>query len=333
MTIFKAVRLSIWGIIFASGITVAGIYLALSQTILTTNGLQKIAADSQIASSIRKDIITPKVLQATQSYEYTALLDDTTVTDAINETFTDAVLAKKIEPAITSLHDWLDSKVPAITFSLSTSDLTASFSQTLAKKVIKNYQAAPTCTIQNTRAEALAGECRSPFITDESLTTEIQQSIETNASIREISTITPDMITIPAGEGPRASDLPTYLNIFYAISIVAAGIAAIVGLWLLLKHRLNGIITLGGSTLAASGFLFIALIVISRTAEAATGGQQMQEIIASAIEMIEASVHAKIIILAIVGAVLILIGIVTKIVITRYRKSNSSMHLSSEHDN
>ncbi|RYX79445.1 hypothetical protein EON76_01865 [bacterium] len=331
MTIFTAVRLSIWSIIFACGVVVTSFYIVVAQNVLSREGLNTIATDSEIARTIRTETILPKALQAAQSYEYTALIDDTVVTDTVNETFTDDVLIKKIEPAITSLHDWLDSKEPAITFSLSTADLTTKFSQTLAKKIVEKYQAAPLCTLQNTRAEALAGECRSPFITEASLTDDMQQTIASHPSIQEISTITQDTLVASLPTTPGASDLPTYLNIFYAASIVAAGIAAIVGLWLLLKHRLNGIITLGGGALLASGALLAGLAVVERTSQTLTNDQQAQKIIAVAVEMIGSSLHAVSIAYALIGIALIIIGMTAKLSIARYRRSHRSLHMSSEH--
>lgn len=331
MTIFKAIRLSIWSIIFASGVTVVSFYLVISQNLLSIDGLNKIAANSQITNTIRNDTILPKALQAAQSYEYTALIDDSVVTNAVNETFTDEALTKKIEPAITSLHDWLDSKEPAIAFSLSTADLTTKFSQTLAKKIVEKYQAAPLCTLQSTRAEALAGECRSPFITETSLADDVQQTITSNPSIQEISTITPSTVTVSSTTKSAADDLPTYLNIFYAASIVAAGIAAIVSLWLLLKHRLNGIIALGGGALLTGGLLFVGLAVIQRSMQTLTTDQQFQNIAATVMEVMTAAIHTMIIIYITIGVALIVIGVVAKLGIARYRRSHRSLHLSLEH--
>ncbi|OGL22578.1 hypothetical protein A2707_04650 [Candidatus Saccharibacteria bacterium RIFCSPHIGHO2_01_FULL_45_15] len=330
MTIFKAIRLAVWSTIFAAAIATAGIYLAVAQTLLTTDGLNKIITESQAANTIRTDTILPKVLQGTQSSEYVTLLDDKTVTAAVNETFTTDKITSKLEPAVTSFHNWLDSKEPSITFSISTTDLTDEFARTLSQKVVEKYKAAPTCTFQNTRAEALAGECRSQFVTDESLASTIQQIIKSDASIKEITTITPDSLAVPTTIKSIADDLPTYLNMFYALSIIAAGIAVLVGAWLLLKHRLNGFVALGGGALLAGVTLLVATGAGIRRLEAISDDAQTQQVIRAMTTMLSTHIRTEVLILVGSGVVLIIIGIVGKILMRRYAGSHQSLHLSSE---
>lgn len=331
MTIFKAVRLGIWSLLFAVAITTVGSYLAISQSVLTTEGLNKIVTKSQVADTIRTGTILPKVLEATQSSEYATLLTDKTVTAAVNETFTTAELTRKLEPAVTSFHDWLDSKEPSISFSISTADLTEEFAATLSKKAVESYKVVPTCSVQNTRTQALAGQCRSPFITESSLADAVQQAIKSNSSIEETAAITPNSIVIPATIKSIGGDLPTYLNIFYALSIIAAGVALLIGLWLLLKHRLNGFIALGASGLLASGFLFTVATIGSRSAETLSNDAQAQRVAHVAAELVTASIHTQIFVLVMAGIALIIIGAAAKLFIARYHRSHGSLHLSSDH--
>lgn len=328
MNIFKGIRLGIWSIILAACIVIGGLYLAVSQTFLTTKSLNTIVADSKLSETVRSEVLLPKVLQTTRASDYAILLDDKTVTTAFNEAVSTDVLNKKLEPAVDSLQKWLNSKEPTVDFSISMADLDDNFAKKLSTKVNEKYSSLPSCTLRNTLADAESGVCRSSLVTKEALSQKINDIITLDSSLQENTTITPESIQLSTALQRTGSDLPTYLNMFYAASIIAAGIAVFISLWLLLKHRLSGIIAFGGASVLSSIALFVIAVVGTSQAGAISTDPQVLQVARAGSSTFEAALQQQVTILLGVGILLVIVGIVAKILLRRHAKPKQSLHLS-----
>ena len=329
MNIFKVVRLSIWSLVLAVGIVVAATYFAVSQTFLSTASLNRILEKSQLADTIRTEILLPKVLQNTRGSDFASLLDDKTVTQALNTTVSTSVLNKKLEPAVDSLQKWLNSQEPTIAFSIDMSDLSTKFADELSGKIDEKVAALPRCNLRNTLAEAEAGICRSSLVTTESLTKKINEVIKSDAALENNTKITPDSIKLSPSIQQKGSDLPTYLNIFYAVAIVAAGVALFITLWLLYKHRLAGIISIGASLVVAGVGLFVISVIGTQMIGTFSTDPQVQQIARAGSNALEATLQQTAIPLLIVGIILILLGTLAKVLVNRRSHPKQSLHLSS----
>ncbi len=330
MNIFKGIRLGIWSIILTACIVIGGLYLAVSQTFLTTKSLTTIVADSKLAETVRSEVLLPKVLQTTRASDYAALLDDKTVTTAFNEAVSTEVLNKKLEPAVDSLQKWLNSKEPTVDFSISMSDLSDSFAEKLASRVNDKYASIPRCTLRSTLADAENGVCSSSLVTKEALAQKINDMIKRDTSLQSSTTITPDSIQLSGSLQRIGSDLPTYLNMFYAGSIIAAGIAALVSLWLLLKHRLSGVIAFGSAGILSGLFLYIVSVIGTQRAGLVSSDPQILQIARAGSSAIEAALQQQAIILLSSGLALVIIGVVAKVLINRHSTPKQSLHLSDQ---
>lgn len=330
MNIFAIFRRSIWGIILAVSIVTSCMYLAVAQTFLTTDGLTSIVNKSQLAETVKNDILLPRVLQNTRGSNYSTLLDDTTVTTAFNETVTVDALNKKMTPAINSIQQWLNSKQPDISFSISMSDLSDKFAASLSDKVNKKIANLPLCTSKNTLAEIESGGCRVPYLTQAAFTEKINEAIKRDTALKDNSTLTVEDMHMSADSMHLDASLPDYLNLFYATSLVTAGIAFLVSLWLLAKHRLAGIVTIGCAAILAGITLYIGSAVGAPIAASVSSDELVQHVVRTGSALFSAALQKEALLLVIGGVVLAIIGSTALILMKKRRKSTQSVHLSGK---
>lgn len=261
MSVFQGIRLSIWGVLLAACLVVVNLYSAASHTVLTTQGLEEIAHKSNAYQHIRDDIITPRAVEAMGTY--TAILPRENLAVIIKETLPDTKLDQLASPVITSTRDWLDSKQPDIRFSIDTHELRDTFTTKLTETANKNLENLPACTSGNTLTDIVNAICRTPYISVATQQDMLSRIIASQSDTVPV-TFTEKTIVLPGSLKHFTNDVPSYLNMLYAMSIVTGGFAALTTLWLLLKWRLRGIIALGASLIAASiGTAIIASIIRS----------------------------------------------------------------------
>lgn len=325
MNVFAIIRRSIWAVILAACIVVGGLYLAFSQTFLTSAGLTHILQQSRLAETVKDEVLLPKVLASTRSSDYSALLDDKTVTDAFNAAITPDALNAKLAPAVDALQQWLNSKEPSVKFSISMSDLSDNFADKLGQKINAKVAALPQCTRQNTLADAENGVCRSPFITSELLGQKINEAIKSDPALQENVTVSQETLPLPASN----NDLPSYLNMFYALTLVATGIMALISIWLLFKHRFAGIITIGAACILAAIALF-AVSILSHAAIARADDPLLGKIVFASVGSLNSILQQEALFLASGGIAAIVIGSTLLVIFARRRKSRQAMHMSSE---
>jgi hypothetical protein len=331
MKVFAVIRRATWAIILSACVVVSCLYLAFSQAFLAPGSLDRVTRQSHLAQTVRDDILLPKVLASTRSSDYSALLDDKTVTDAFNSAITVDTLQNKLVPAIDAIQGWLDSKQPTVSFSISMSDLTDKFAQQLSEKLNTKIASLPECTTKNPIADAENGVCRSPFITKEALTEKIDQAVKNDSVLKENTTITPESTPAFSSVAHRGTDIPGYLNMFYAVSLVTAGLAGLITLWLLAKHRFAGIVTIGAAcVIAAAGLLAVALSLPNAVGKILSDDDLTKSIIFSAVQTLTGIIQNQVLFLGVGGIAAIIIGAGLMQYLSRRRKSHETMHMSSE---
>lgn len=327
MNTFKVARLGIWGVILATCLSVAGLYLAVHQTFLVGDSLQHIVKESRIAETVREEVLLPKILQTTRASDYSSLLDGQTVTDAFNEAVSTETLNAKLKPAALAIQKWLNSEEPEVSFSINMTDLSDSFANTLSKKVQSKVAALPACTLRNSLSDAQSGTCKSSLVTPEALAERINTLIANDSTLASNTTITPATLNLPTSSG-AASDIPSYLNLFYALSLVALGITVVVSLWLLLKHRLSGIVTIGAGALLAGMGMFLVSVVGPQRLGIVSSDSQVQQVLRAGSSGLEANLQQLSVTLGVVGLVLIVGGAIGLLIIKKRFQSSQSIHFS-----
>lgn len=332
MNTFKVIRLSIWSILLAVCAGASLLYLAISSTLLTQQGLEKIVKESKLAETVREEVLLPKILQTTKGSDYASLLDEKTVTNAFNQAVPADKLNEKLAPATAAMQRWLDSKEPELVFQIDMSELSDDFAARLSENVDAKLASLPKCTRQNSLADAETGICQSSLVSKEALTNKISELIQTDATLKENLVLTPDSVGLSAATQGSAGDFPTYLNMYYAFAIITAGLVGMIALWLLFKHRLAGIVALGGAGLLVGIGLFISATVISTSAGTFSSDTYLQLVARTGTTLLESTLQTYALIATGIGFGLVIIGTISLILLSRRHKSHQTMHMSSSQE-
>lgn len=253
MRIFRAFRLTLWSILLGVCIATGVLYISIDKTTDAAH-LKSIARQANTYSIVRDDLLTPKILVEAKNAGYDSLIDEQMVTQAVAVSFDDAALEQLLDPATQSLANWLGSMQPDASFSIDASAQFARLTSLLADKISAKMVAAPNCTYRNSLDDITNGICKIPLITQEELRTGIVTALDAQPTIKE-GIITSEQLEIPGTLLSQVRNMPQYLSMLYSAAIFAAGLAILIVLWLLAKHRFRGIATIGIAGLIASAIL------------------------------------------------------------------------------
>jgi hypothetical protein len=331
MNILAMIRRIIWGIILSICATVTLLYFVISNTFLTGNGLSLVISSSNTAQTVRDTVLLPKILNTVHSSKYANFLDDATVTKAFKEAATVDAINNKLTPAITSFQAWLNSKQPTITFTLDTSDISTQFIDRLSAAAGDKYAALPTCTLKNTLADATGGVCKSPLMSQAVFVAAINVALKTEAAVQPTS-LTQDSIPLFSYLEYIAHNLPDYLNIFYGLSIITGGIAILIIIWLLFKHRLAGIATIGMAGMLTGLLLFMTAITLPHILPVYSSQPLADELLRSAAHLFADNVRHLALFVTLGGFVLSAIMLIILTVMSRRRQPQQKLHLSTHKD-
>lgn len=262
MRTFAIIRLALWSVLLGACLVVVLLYFTLANTVLDTKKLSTAAQQSDIYSTIRTDIITPRIVDAVQSTDYGTVADTAMVSSVVNQVFTDAKVETAFKPAVSSLQQWLDSKQSSVDFTLSVDTEMKDFTKALSAKVAAKIATLPACTYLNSYDDAFNGTCKTPDLAPADYEKLITASLQSNPDI-EKATFSANEVNLPATIVSATSNIPDYINMLYAAAILAGGLSIAIALWLLFKKWLAGIISIGAAGLLASIALFVTTSIVS----------------------------------------------------------------------
>lgn len=318
MNIFAHIRRFIWAVLLAACVAIGCGYLIFSQVFLSSQGLTHILEQSRLAETVKNETLLPKILANARSSSYAPLLDDTLVTNAFNATVTTEALNTKFAPAIDALQLWLNGKQPAIQFTISMADLSSNFAAKLAEGMGAKIDTLPQCTRQNTLADIKNLACRPPGITGQTFRAAIHTALKSDTALQETTTLHSEDIP-QLTRFQSESNLPSYLSLLYIFTLITTGIAALISLWLLLKHRLAGIVTIGVACLFAMVVLLAAPIAFHAATAHITNPMQTKMIFA-ATTMLTANLQPYTLGLAITGVAAISLGLLGIFLLSRRKQ-------------
>lgn len=257
MKFFKFVRLSLWCGIVAVCIVIVLLNYSVSQITNDPAALQGIARSANTYEIVRDDILTPRILKEAQDAGYTELVDAQAVRVAVDKSFDDTSLDTLLAPATESLSSWLASKQPDATFRVEARQQLNKLTDTLATTITAKILAQPACSYWSTSADVATGQCHLSTLTEQDIRTGIVTALQSQPTIKD-GVLSSDQLAIPDSVVEKTRNIPEYLNMLNSAAIFAAGILVLSTLWLLLKHRLAGIATLGISGLIAALGIYVA---------------------------------------------------------------------------
>lgn len=328
MSIFKITRLAIWSLLLALCIVIGSIYLTVQQEFLSSDGLKKLTAQSNIPSTVRNDVLAPKVYAAVQQSDMASFIDRQSVNRIVEQVASDQVLTQKMSPAFTSLEEWMNGYRTDIDFSIKTSDLVDTIATQLTDAAVATYVTLPTCTIRNTQSAIQDRTCRSVLVSEAMFRSATEQNVAKAIESTD-TTITQDSIPYFSSITTSGANIPHYLNIFYAVTLVALAILALSTLWLLIKHRFTGITVIGIGILIAALALLVVTVVSPRLGNQAPESLP-RPLVTSAIEGLNKELLQKSIYLAVAGSAAVIIGSAITVALSRHRARRSTVQFSKK---
>ena len=239
------VRLTLWSLVLSICLVVLMSQLLLSRTLLDSRDMQSLVADTPIYDTVRRDILVPQIYATIQSSEYASVIEKETVTTAVDQTFDDKALDTLLAPTAHSLVNWLNSNQ---------SDLSLPVHAQAEVHTL-------TRTWLNTAEDIAQYICRPPTVDDSAIIRTVEQAIRSDSRFDDSNF---DIVSLMLPESTRTfiEPIPRYINILYSAAIFAAGVLLLGVLWLLIRYKFTGVITLGVSAaLATTAFGLLVYIV------------------------------------------------------------------------
>lgn len=328
MKTFKILRLGIWSLLLATAIVIAGIYVAVQQELLSSTGLKNITAQSDVPATVRSEILVPKVYAAVQQSDVAAYVDRQAVEQIVTNAASDEVLTQKMSPAFTSLEEWINGSRTDIDFSIDIKDIVDAIAKDLTDSATTAYQALPVCTLRNTSSDIQSGTCRPSTITATAFRSAAERDI--NQAIESAdTTITQDSVPYFSSITTSGANLPRFLNIFYAVSLVALAIGVLTILWLLIKHRFAGLTTIGIGVLIAAVSLLLITVISPRLSSSAPESLP-RPLVTTAVESLNKQLLQQSSYLAIAGIASTVIGVSFTVLLSRRKSQRATMQFSKK---
>lgn len=328
MKILKILRLSIWSLLLALCVVIGGAYLAIQQNLLSSDGLKNVTAQSNIPATVRDDILTPKVYAAVQQSDMAAFIDKSAVERIVGEVANDEVLTQKMSPAFVSLEEWINGNRTDVDFTIDIADTVTAIAGKLTDTAVATYQALPACTLRNTQSDAQSGTCRPATVTESAFRSAAERDV--NQAIQSAdTTITQDSVPYFSSITTSGANVPKFLNIFYAVSLVALAVGALVILWLLFKHRFVGITAIGAGLLIASLLLLLTTVITPRMISSVPESLP-RPLVTTTVETLNTQLLQLSGYMAIVGAISIVTGASFTVLLSRRRLQRATMQFSKK---
>lgn len=313
MKVWRGFTLVLWAILLVMCATFVIAYHSLQTTILDQQKTATWLQGSPVYATLRDEVIAPEVLANINSQlPNNQLLDLNLVRTALHDTIPDSELEARLRPALTNVYHWLDSKEPEVTFSLSFDDKETAFYKALERAVNKKTTSLDSCVVDPYPPEdaLLKYRCLPSYLTAKEATQAVMGSIRANG-IASSTSIQADQFELPQGtDVGQVKQLPTYLNMLWAINWLALAGLVIIPIFLLFSRRAVGSIAVGVALITAG---LLVLIITPRitdyTLTAPTGlGRVAAETIALLVPQItqSASLFATISVAA--GVVCVVLG-------------------------
>ncbi|MBH2008006.1 hypothetical protein I8H83_05380 [Candidatus Saccharibacteria bacterium] len=332
MRLFRAVRLTLWTILLGGCIATGVLYLSIDKSTDAAH-LESIARQANTYDIVRDNLLTPKILAEAQGAGYGSLIDKQVVSQAVAVSFDDTALEQLLNPATQSLANWLGSRQPDATFSIDASKQFARLTSLLADKISTKMMTAPNCTYFNSLADVTHGVCKIPGIAQEELRTGIVAILNTQPMIKE-GTITSEQLEIPSTLLTQTSNIPQYLSMLYAAAIFAAGLGVLIVIWLLLRHRLIGVATIGIAGLIAYALLLGSQLSFMNAINSYVLEPGYQEIVRALAQVISDEMRSTALYIGAVSLAITLIGAGGWWLLRRHRKqSEHAVHLHESNSN
>ncbi len=253
MKVWRGFTLTLWVILLTLCTSAFLIYQAAQQSFLNLDTIKTQLAKGSFYDSLRDELLTSQI-QTTfkEQYPSNKLVDASLIKASLQASVSKQDVQRRIEPVITSVYRWMDSKEPDINFSISLQDKKDSFYKALETQLQKKIATLPDCdSYAYPPEEALLSDlCLPGYVTAGEATQAVMGSLR--AGEFPVASVSQD--TFSLGEATSTGPLrnvPTYLNILWVLNLVSIAVGLFLIIILLSTRKMVGVIAVGVSFLLA----------------------------------------------------------------------------------
>lgn len=258
MKVWRGVTLGFWILVLTFFLSVTAVYYSLQHTVLNAGVAKQRLAENGTYEMLRDTVLVDKSVSLFQDkYPGNTLLDNRVFKTTLREVFPTKKLDRELDPVVDSVYAWLDSKQPAITFSIPVEVHQEQFYRSLEVAVTNKISTLPSC--ERFYYSASEAVLNAGCLPDGVKTEDIRQAVSLTIRTGDFplgASITNDTFAIPALDNTVVKELPTYLNYLWVLNYVAIAMVVIIAIFLTVKRKLLGITALG------IALLLTAIIVV-----------------------------------------------------------------------
>jgi len=272
MKAWRIINLHLWGICLFILLAISLGYLLLSHTVLNQSAVRERLVTTNAYEVIQSDIIIPRITKMIEEESpFTSLITREDVRQSLKTAFSTQRVEKISEPALTSFYDWMNKKQPDLAFSVSITEEKQLFLQDLNNRIGAKIKALPSCRLENlTTADISELVCLPPFGSAgdvvQSLTSTLKQKV-----MATDDAITDKTLGLSGQNLGGFINLPDYAGYWWALNFITLPLAGLITLYLIIKRRGAGLLTVGIVLLflgiaAGIGYVLLGMVNMPGTA-------------------------------------------------------------------
>lgn len=281
MKVWRGFTLTIWVALLAACTAFALLYHALSATVLDADKTKERLANSQAYDTIRDTLLVNRVVDGlSEQYPGNKLVDRSMISEILAAVLPRQTLAERLDPAVSNLYRWLDSKEEEVSFSISVTDKKDSFYRALEPRLAAKLTAIDSCGDYRYPPEeaVLKDVCLPIYVTAKEATQAAMGSIRAG-DFPLGDTITEETLLGPKSDRGAFRELPTYLNILWTLNLVALALGVMTALFLAITRKSTGLIAVGTGLMIGALTAWIAGPVLASLANAAAESSPLTRVL------------------------------------------------------
>ena len=315
MNVWRGFSLVLWIVGLTVSLCFALLYQSFAHSTLDGGAVKQSLAKSSFYATLRDTVMVDQLTGAiAENYPANRLIDRGLIRTAVADALPAQEVRTRVEPGLSGLYAWLDSKEPSFAYTVSFEDKRDTLYQSLEAALNKKIATLPSCGDNRYPPEAavLNDLCLPPYVTAREATQAIMGAVRAERLPLE-TTITERSLVGTASPG---ASLPSYLNLAWTLSWLAIVLFAVLAALVVVRRKSLGFIALGASVVLAAllaGIIGIVIERITRPTDASSLSAVLVDAIA--IPFVAANTLSSVVTFAI-GVTTILIA-----VIWRHRKT------------
>ena len=248
MKVWRVISLTLWTIVLTTLLIASSTYYLLSYTVLDQSKATTTLRQTKFYDVVRDQTLLPKVQQQISSGQDSgAILPAKDIVTEVNQVFTTDKIRSITDQILGATYKWADNKAPAIEFSIPLTDEKAALSKNLEARIKQNVNNLPKCTAADDIPENPAELTCLPFyVSRNTLSSEAVSDMQNRLQSVD-DTLTPETLRMTNKDLGSAVNTPDYIGYLWTLNLITLPLAIIISLYLALKRRGAGLITIGVS--------------------------------------------------------------------------------------